>query len=339
MSKQEKKPVSPARRRQNRVILFCAVLLVLTVAFVNIRGLANSYYDSFVRRGVDVEEAVSYLQTAAQPGDSPELAQLQADWDSWRYSRLRESVTVTARDGVELHGYLYDEGSDVTAICIPRFNGTGLDDLLMGPWLNAETGCNILLLDPRAHGESGGDYFSYGWKESEDLVCWLDWADETLGKQTYLLWGEGCGANTILFAAAAGSLDGRAAYAVAESPYASFHQEASHILWSRYRLPEFPFLTLMRWRLDHDGLGFTSGDMELSAALSGKDCSVPVLFLSSAEDAYIPVEQTQAVYDLYSGPKEQLQGGAGHGTVVISCQEELQAMLAQWNGQYVDAGG
>lgn len=124
MSKQEKKPVSPARRRQNRVILFCAVLLVLTVAFVNIRGLANSYYDSFVRRGVDVEEAVSYLQTAAQPGDSPELAQLQADWDSWRYSRLRESVTVTARDGVELHGYLYDEGSDVTAICIPRFNGT-----------------------------------------------------------------------------------------------------------------------------------------------------------------------------------------------------------------------
>lgn len=158
----------------------------------NVRTVVYGYYDSFVRRGVDVDTAASHLQALAQPVGDAQLEELQAEWDSWRYSRLRESVTTEAQDGTELHGYLYDEGSDVTAIYLPRFHGTGLDDFLMGPWLNAETGCNILMLDPRAHGESGGDYFSYGWKESEDLACWLDWADETLGEQTFLLCGEGC---------------------------------------------------------------------------------------------------------------------------------------------------
>ena len=335
MSKQEKKPVSPARRRQNRVILFCAALLVVTVAFVNIRGLANRYYDSFVRRGIEVGEAASYLASMAQPSESAELAQLQAEWDSWRHSRLRDPVRVTAQDGTQLHGYLYDEGSDITLICLPRFNETGAGDFLMVPWLNGETGCNVLLPDPRAHGESGGSYFSYGLRESEDLVCWMDWADDTLGEQTFLLWGEGCGANTILFAAASGALDGRTAYAVAESPYASFREEAAHILWSCYRLPQFPFLSLMGWKLDRDkDLDFSSGELELSAALSGADCAVPVLFLSSAEDAYIPPEQTQTAYDLYSGPKEHVQGGSGHGTVLIACQQQLRELLAQWNAQY-----
>ena len=316
------------------VLILCVAILALAIVAVNVRTVVYGYYDSFVRRGVDVDTAASHLQALAQPVGDAQLEELQAEWDSWRYSRLRESVTTEAQDGTELHGYLYDEGSDVTAIYLPRFHGTGLDDFLMGPWLNAETGCNILMLDPRAHGESGGDYFSYGWKESEDLACWLDWADETLGEQTFLLCGEGCGANTILFAAAFGNLDGRVAYAVAESPYASFRAEAGHILWASFRLPSFPFLNLMEWKLNRDELDFTSGELELSVALSGQACSLPVLFLTSAEDGYIPPEQTQAAYDCYPGPKEQIRGGAGHGTVVPACQEELHNLLSQWNQRY-----
>ncbi len=173
------------------VLILCVAILALAIVAVNVRTVVYGYYDSFVRRGVDVDTAASHLQALAQPVGDAQLEELQAEWDSWRYSRLRESVTTEAQDGTELHGYLYDEGSDVTAIYLPRFHGTGLDDFLMGPWLNAETGCNILMLDPRAHGESGGDYFSYGWKESEDLACWLDWADET-GKPGRTTGAKGC---------------------------------------------------------------------------------------------------------------------------------------------------
>ena len=136
------------------VLILCVAILALAIVAVNVRTVVYGYYDSFVRRGVDVDTAASHLQALAQPVGDAQLEELQAEWDSWRYSRLRESVTTEAQDGTELHGYLYDEGSDVTAIYLPRFHGTGLDDFLMGPWLNAETGCNILMLDPRAHGES-----------------------------------------------------------------------------------------------------------------------------------------------------------------------------------------
>lgn len=329
MSHSKSKPTPAGRKRQNRVILLCVIALVLTVAVVNINGLVNSYYDSFVLRGDDISEATSHLGRLIQP-DAAALEPLQAQWDSWRYSRLRDEVSITAEDGTVLHAYYYHEDSDVTAVYVPRFDADAGGDFLMGPWVNQATGCNILLLDQRLHGESGGTFFSYGRQEGADLAAWLDWADETLGKQTFLLFGEGSGANTILFAAAGGLLEGRAAFAVAESPFASLHELAGHLLWAGYQLPGFPFLNLMEWKFDRENGGLRAADLELGSALEGADCSLPVLFLGSDGDEYILPAWTQAAWDAYSGPKELISGGLGHGTVCAARMEDIQALLTGW---------
>lgn len=326
MSKKTKKAVSPLRKKQNRFIVISALVLVVIITFANVKGLVNSYYDSFIRVGDEAAEAASYL-VGLSVTETEELAQLRADWDSWRYSRLMDHVTITAGDGTTLHGYFYNEGSGVTAIAVPRFQMDGTGDFLLGPWLNEQTGCNILMIDPRAHGASGGDSFSYGYQEAADLICWMDWADETLGEQSFLLWGEASGANTILFAAADGRLEGRVAFAVAESPYASFRELADYSLQRNYRLPGAPFRTLMEWKLNQDDLGFRADDMELADSLKGSGANVPVLFLQSAEDEYILPDWSRSVYDAYPGDKELISGGTGHGTVYTACREEILALV------------
>jgi hypothetical protein len=337
MSKQQKQPASPEKKRQIRFAIISALLLAAVIAVANVRGLVQTYYECFVFRTEDTEEAVSYLTGLSRDdltADQLEALQtLQSQWDSWRYSRLRDDVTVTAADDVTLHGALYNENSDITAIFIPRYDGTCDGDFLLAPTLNALTGCNVLAIDPRAHGESGGEAYTFGALESADLTVWMDWAEQELGTTTFLLYGEGSGANTILTALTQDGMEDRTAFVVAESAYASFHETADYLLWNSYHLPAFPFLTLMESKFNSAGFGVTTADLELADRLATCDSTVPVLFLSSAQDSYIPPEYTDEVCAAYPGEKQLYSGGTSHGTVLSDGQAEIQSILGNWCAQ------
>ena len=322
MSKQNQKTASGQSKRQNTVVFLCLAALVLTIAYVNVRGLVDSYVDSFIFRGEERAEAAGYLK-GLDGEPTADWKALQEEWDNWRYSRLRDEATVTAAGGVTLHGYYYDEGGDTTAIFVPRYHGDGTADFLLASRLHERTGCNVLIIDPRTCGESGGDSFTYGYREAEDLVCWMDWAEETLGSDRFILCGEGAGANTILFAAAAGALEGRVDLVVAESPYGSFGDQARYTLKESYQIPAVPFYSMMESKVNRSDAGFVSGDLELAAALAGSSAGVPVLFLASGGDRYIPAEMTRAAFDAYPGEKTWITGGSAHGTVTAACLDEI----------------
>ena len=333
---------APGKERRNlakhSTILFVVTAIALLAIFLGrwVYAITEGYFASFVQRDASVSEAVSHMD-GLEPtiGESERMLPLQQEWDLFTSSRLRDEVTVTAADGVTLHGYLYDEGSDVTVVVLPRYNQDGTADFLPGPWLWEETGCNLLLPDPRAHGGSGGDYFGFGYLEQNDLVCWLDWAEESLGEQTFLLWGEGTGANTALFAAASGLLPDSVAFLVAESPYASLHQLASTGIWNWYQVPAFPFLNTIEWKLARSDAGYTVEDANLGAALENSSASLPVLFLFSDGDAYIRPEWSEAVYDRYPGPKELVRGSGSHGTLYSEESTAITALLRQWCDTYL----
>ena len=212
-------------------------------------------------------------------------------------------------------------------IYIPRFAQDGTSDFLPGVWLSGQHGYNLLLLDQRTHGKSGGEVFSYGYFEQQDLADWLDWTQQQLGSQHLLIWGEGTGANTALFAEASGLLDDRVELIVAESPYGSLHQLASRNIFHWFTVPAFPFLYTIEWKLNHGDAGYQISDTNLQKALEGADCATPVLFLSCSEDDYILPQWTEAVTEAYSGEKQAITGGSSHGTVYIDRQQDIQEVI------------
>lgn len=341
MSKQKKKtspaqaPAAksePSKRGLGRhpALLFALVGIVFLIFFLGqwLVSLTDSYFAAFVTHDATAADAAANMGgLTLGPDEAQAQLALQREWDLFASSRLRDEVSVTARDGTILHGYFYNEGSSVTVVVLPRFHLDGTADFLPGPRLHALTGCNILLPDPRAHGESGGDYFGFGCLEQYDLAAWLDWAQNTLGEQTFLLWGEGTGANTILFAAANGLLPDSVACAVAESPYASLHQLAQTRMWEWYQLPSFPFLPSIEDKLASSGAGYTADDLELVPALADSDAALPVFFLQSAGDEYISPAWTTEVYDAYPGPKKIVNGGGSHGTVYAAFEDEIAQLV------------
>lgn len=312
-------------------VAFTAILMLAIFLGRWIFAIKDGYFASFVQRDDSVDAAMASFETLTPTEEEEALLRpLQREWDLFTSSRLRDEVTVTAADGVTLHGYLFDEGSDTTVVVLPKYNDDGTADFLPGTWLNEATGCNILMPDPRNHGESGGEYAGFGYLEQYDLACWLEWAEDALGDQTFLIWGVGTGANTALYAADSGLLPDSVAFIVAESPYASLHELAERAMWKTFEVPAFPFLYPIEWELAASDAGYTVKNLELADALADGFADVPVIFLTSAEDGYILPDWSRSVYDAYPGEKKLISGGTGHGTVYAACADEIHAELGGW---------
>lgn len=59
-------------------------------------------------------------------------------------------------------------------------------------------GWDSLVLDMRAHGESGGNWRTMGFLESKDLSFWLTWVTDKVPNIPLIVHGEGTGASAIL---------------------------------------------------------------------------------------------------------------------------------------------
>ncbi len=314
-----------------RVYVIMVIILVLTVIVAWAGNVIKGYVDSFVMHGDGEAEAISYME-GRNVTDATTAEALGASTDAWevfRASHLWDGVTVTAEDGTVLSGVFYDCGATETVIVFPMFGNTTESRFTLGEiFANRET--NILLVDLRGEGDSGDAACGFGYTEAMDVTAWVDYVNQ-MTQGEILLYGEGMGANAILFALADETVAQSVSLVIAESPYASFHEMATYTLKHSYKLPAFPFYQLMK-AVAVSKVAYTAGDPELAEALADLSARAaelpPVLFLAAEEDTYIPYAYTQAAYEAYPGAKELLSAGVEHGAVGVSCTEEIVQALS-----------
>lgn len=101
--------------------------------------------------------------------EKEEIYKNLSKWDSLS----KEDVYITSFDGVKLHGsYCVFKKAPATIILFHGWRSFGEFDfsLIIGKYIDA--GFNILLVDERAHGKSGGKYITFGISESIDAAEW-----------------------------------------------------------------------------------------------------------------------------------------------------------------------
>ena len=243
--------------------------------------------------------------------------------------RARETrrLELRARDGVRLVGHWLPAAQPRRLVL--GFHGWhsawNRDFSLSAPFF-LDQGCSLLLVEQRAHGESGGDCIGYGLLERYDLLDWLDELEALglgAGLPVYLA-GVSMGATTVLLAAGL-PLPERVHGILADCGFTSA-PDIWESVWSG-ALP-LPY-ALLRGAVEHLAsarLGCSVDADSTPEALARTDR--PVLLIHGLADRFVPPWMTERGYAAAAGPKRMLLvEGAGHALSYPTDPEAYQAAL------------
>ncbi|MCK5731741.1 MAG: alpha/beta hydrolase [Tenericutes bacterium] len=107
----------------------------------------------------------------------------------WFQEVPKEDVYVGSYDSLKLHGYYipsYNKKSNNIAIIVHGYQSKATDMIIIGK-MYAELGFQVLLTDLRGHGESEGNFTSFGHYEKYDLKKWIGYTIRNYGVDSKIL--------------------------------------------------------------------------------------------------------------------------------------------------------
>ncbi len=214
-----------------------------------------------------------------------------------------EDVYVTSKDGLRLHGRYYETAPGAPVqILFHGYHGHPLRDFCGGLQLALQSGCNAILIDERAHGESEGKCLSFGVLERHDCCQWIDYAAKRFGKETpIILAGVSMGAATVLMASEL-TLPRNVVGIIADCGYSS----PKEIICRVIRQMKYPVKTgyaLVRL----SGKIFGGFDIEAYSPIEAvKNTDIPILFIHGEADDFVPCEMSRRMFEECAAKKEIL---------------------------------
>lgn len=253
-----------------------------------------------------------------------------------------EQVAIRSEDGYVLRARWYPaEGARRTVILAHGWRSRwDVDFSASAPFLH-DNACNLLLIDQRCHGESGGDLISYGILERRDVLSWLTWLEANHPGTPVYLCGISMGAATVLMTAdpdlsTDAPVAGRVAGIIADCGYSTPDEIVKLTVEKTLGKMTAPTLAAVNLNCKRRA-GFTLGSASPVEAMA-KNTQIPCLFIHGNDDDFVPVRMAIENYYACQAPKELfIVPGAGHGLSYIvdpeRYQQKILAFFEAWDGR------
>ena len=222
-----------------------------------------------------------------------------------------EEVYITSHDGLRLFGRYYhrNDGAPVK-IEFHGYRSAATRDFSGANELDVLTGCNVLLVDQRAHGLSDGTSITFGILERFDVVSWANYIVDRFGPDVkILLSGVSMGAATVLMASDL-ELPPNVKGIIADCGYSSPKAILKKVCKVDMHLPAdllYPFCRLAaKW--------LCKCDIEATSAVEAvKNCKVPIFIVHGTDDRYVPCSMAHEIKAAAGDMAElHLFEGSGH---------------------------
>lgn len=302
------------------IALFVAIFLFLLLAF----GGWFVFYKGCVRW----KEMPWLVQEEIEKTKYKKYAGLIRRSHEWLCDHEPTDVYTESRDGLRLHAlWVPAENAKGTVLFAHGYRSTYLVDFGGAMDFYHKNGMNLLIPDQRAHGKSEGKYITFGVKESEDMLCWLKFHNETLGGCPVLLSGLSMGASTMMYLADR-DLPANVRGMIVDCGFSSPYEILSSVFRSVTHLPGW----LCLWATNlftKIFAGFTLKERDSRVVLGNN--KLPIIMVHGKDDDFVPCDMTVQAYDVCTGEKQLLLvEGAGHGLSFLVENERYIATVEEF---------
>ena len=250
--------------------------------------------------------------------------------ENGKTSRNWQDIRMPSRFGYSLTGTFLpnQQTTDKTLIFLHGFSESRLAGLsYLNIYLNA--GYNLLLVDSRAHGESGGQSVTWGVYEKHDVDQWVDWLRHRFPKGTIGMHGISMGAATALLHAGLNESNKRVAFYIADSAYSDLESLLADQMSQRLQLPgNIPPQVLLPYAntVTYLRARFTFG--AASPLRIVQQVTTPVLYIHGEADRLVPASMSQQLYSMTKGQRQiQLFPRADHVSSIYTDRSRYRTVV------------
>lgn len=315
--------------RKKRWLVIIGIILSI-VLILNIISSFFFYHLAIERGPKDFLQGNEDLEVSAEAMDEF----LEGDWISWTEEQDFETMNMNSFDNIPLQGYFLPakKETDKTVVFAHGYLGHAKDMGLFGQYYYEELGYNLFTPDLRGHGESGGDYYGFGWHDRLDIVAWIEKLTDENPHAEIVLHGLSMGAATMLMASGE-DLPENVRLIIADSPYTTVYDLFAYQLDRMFHLPDklvLPSMSLVtKARADYSL-------KEASALAQVKKTSLPILYIHGEADTFVPTEmtrelagQTNSTYEIKTFPN------ANHGESIVLHREAYLREITSFIEKYI----
>ncbi|MHC1717787.1 MAG: alpha/beta hydrolase [Acidaminococcaceae bacterium] len=327
MHKYKDKDLAKSKRKAWGMSL--AVLILTLILSINAIGLII---------GSIIYEEASLLPAYSHPLATQRLQQ------SLKYKgreMAKENIVIESPYGYPLSGTFIPnpEPTNKTIVFVHGFmeNRTvGLNYMS----LYMQSGFNLLLIDSRDHGESGGDSVTWGNLEKYDLDQWISWVQKRVPNGTIGVHGISMGAATALMHAELNESNKRVAFYIADSAYSDFetlmelqinrYLNSTHLEIAKVLLQYANVVSYFHSR---------STFQQASPLRAVQHVTTPILYIHGDADELVPAYMSLELQEATKGPSEVfIFSNSTHGSAIFDDQKSYK-MIVQNFIQAVEARG
>lgn len=219
-----------------------------------------------------------------------------------------EEIYIESFDHLKLYGRFIKGTNNEFIICVHGYKGSSTFCFCDKSSYYRQRGCNLLIIDNRAHGKSEGRYIGFGELDQYDVIKWIEYLNKRFENPRIFLHGLSMGGATVIHCA---DKDIKNVYGIIDD--CGFDYGKRILQKCSKRIMGIHYFPLCSLALFWSKL-IAKNDLKKSDGKEiVKHTNIPILFIHGTQDRFVPCQMSIDMYNNCASKKKLfLVKGAGH---------------------------